>query len=518
MQAVAAGGRALRIVTMSSTEVTTDASTRKNTVLKSHGRLPWYNESGVPLFDAFVIGIAGGSASGKTHVAHEIVRQLAAIPSVVIMSQDSFYKWNDPEQIALAFANEKDFDHPDSLDLELFANCLRDLKRNRQTNIPVYSFSKHQRLDETQYLYGAAIVIVEGILVLHDPELRSLYDLKVFVHCDSDLMLARRIRRDVAERGRDVNGVIDQYLRFVKPSFDNFVQPSSRYADIILPPKDNSQGISLVTEYIRRKLSERSANLREKMALTDRMLSHVSTPSDIKDSMSDAAQRIGVILLDQTAQVKGIYTTLRDRTCVKEDFIFYCDRLSTLLVERAATELPFHRNEVTTAVGETYTGQTTDIKDLCGVTIIRWGGPLERGLQRVFNDIAIGSLLIQPDPSTSEPLLMHYQLPTCVRERHRARDAWVIVLGSQIGTGSTAFMTIRILLDHGVLEEHIIFLTFLVARVGGIVTFRRAFPKVRIITGAVDDSVREIWREEAGGGRKDWSILPGLGDIENRYF
>ncbi|KAG8779706.1 Uridine kinase, partial [Serendipita sp. 397] len=181
------------------------------------------------------------------------------------MSQDSFYNWNPPDQIALAFANEKDFDHPDSLDLDLFANCLRDLKHNRQTNIPVYSFSQHQRLEETQYLYGAAIIIVEGILALHDAELRKLYDLKIFVQCDSDLMLARRIRRDVAERGRDVNGVIDQYLRFVKPSFDNFVQPSSRYADIILPPKENTEGINLVTEFIRRKRSERSATLREKM-------------------------------------------------------------------------------------------------------------------------------------------------------------------------------------------------------------------------------------------------------------
>ncbi|KAG9054154.1 Uridine kinase [Serendipita sp. 407] len=497
-----------------------DASTRKNTILRSHGRLPWYNEHGISLGPAFTIGIAGGSASGKTHVAHEIVRQLGAIPGVVIMSQDSFYNWNPPDQIALAFANEKDFDHPDSLDLDMFANCLRDLKHNRQTNIPVYSFSQHQRLEETQYLYGAAIIIVEGILALHDAELRKLYDLKIFVQCDSDLMLARRIRRDVAERGRDVNGVIDQYLRFVKPSFDNFVQPSSRYADIILPPKENTEGINLVTEFIRRKRSERSATLREKMALTERLLSHKVTLVGPHETPEDAAKRLGVILLEQTPQVKGIYTILRDEKCTKENFIFYSDRLATILVERAMTELPFRPCEVTTPTNTTANGKVSDAKEICGVTIIRWGGPLERGLQRVLRDAPVGSLLIHPDPHNSEPMLMHSKLPSCVRERHRAKDTWVFILGSQIGTGSTAFMAIRILLDHGVLQEHIVFITFLVARVGGIGVVLRAFPRVRIITGAVDDDVKEIWRQEGpdGAGRKDWKIEPGIGDIESRYF
>lgn len=141
------------------------------------------------------------------------------------------------------------------------------MKACKQTNIPVYSFKEHQRLSETKYLYGAAIIIAEGILALHDSSMRALYDLKVtlllvykkdylhsnqiFVQCDSDLMLARRIRRDVSERGRNVEGVLEQYvfslhtsikcqvvmttryLRFVKPAFDNFVGPSSRFADLV---------------------------------------------------------------------------------------------------------------------------------------------------------------------------------------------------------------------------------------------------------------------------------------------
>jgi len=195
------------------------------------------------------------------------------------------------------------------------------------------------------------------------------------------------------------------------------------------------------------------------------MLSHTPSTIPADESVSDAAQRMGVLLLDQTPQVEGIYTILRDETSSKEDFIFYCDRISTILVERAMAELPFRPVEVTTPAGERYSGRKLGAKvDMCILLSIHmvnhspgplWrhycslvgepfktrlrfphpfvrGGPLERGLQRVANDIPIGSLLIQPEPSTSEPLLMHHQLPSCIRERHRAQCAWVIVLGSQV--------------------------------------------------------------------------------------
>ncbi|KAJ2922828.1 hypothetical protein H1R20_g14210, partial [Candolleomyces eurysporus] len=160
-------------------------TSKKNTVLVSHGRPPcipenillttWalrYGEDGQRICDAFVIGVA--------------------------------------EELALAHANMLDFDHPDALDMPMFAACLADLKACKQSNIPIYSFAEHQRLPETKYLYGATIIIAEGIMALVDPVLRALYDLKVFVQCDSDLMLARRIRRDVHERSRNVDGILDQ--------------------------------------------------------------------------------------------------------------------------------------------------------------------------------------------------------------------------------------------------------------------------------------------------------------------
>ncbi|GJE88636.1 uridine kinase family protein [Phanerochaete sordida] len=536
--------------------------TLKNTLLKSHGRPPWYGEDGQHISEAFVIGIAGGSASGKTHVARQIVQSLGSIPSIVILSQDSFYKRNSPEEIALAHANRKDFDHPDAIDMPLFAECLQDLKQGRQTNIPIYSFSEHQRLDETKYLYGAAVIITEGILALHDPVLRALYDLKIFVQCDSDLMLARRIRRDVSERGRTVEGVLDQYLRYVKPSYDNFVLPTSKYADIIVPGSDNHVAIDLICTHIKRQLKNRKSRLRAQMALAGprEQLSRQASPL-----MTFEDPWPGLVVIPETAQLKGILTILRDRTTSREDFIFFTDRLATYLIEKAMEHLPHASRSVVTPCAAAYHGRALDVP-LCGVSILRSGGPLERGLRRVVNNVAIGSLLIQSEPATGEPLLLHLALPQAVRERTRAGDTYVFLLDAQIGTAASAFMAIRVLLDHGVAQEHIVFVTLLVARLGGLALLRRVFPRVTLVCAAVDERLEERWLEllepdagldgfdggdgfdgdgngeavvvgggkgdgEGSGGalrphaadgpphgRKVWVVEPGMGHIGDRYY
>ncbi|EIW84385.1 armadillo beta-catenin plakoglobin [Coniophora puteana RWD-64-598 SS2] len=499
---------------------------KKNTVLKSHGRPPWYGQDGKRISDAFVIGIAGGSASGKTHVARQIVRSLGNVPTVIILSQDSFYNELDPEQHALAHQNRFDFDHPSSIDMPMFAACLSDLKACKQTNIPIYSFTHHQRLKETKYLYGASIIIAEGIMALQDPGLRDLYDLKVFVQCDSDLMLARRIQRDVKERGRSVEGVLEQYLRYVKPAFDNFVQPTSKYADIVVPGSNNSVAIELIATHIRRQMTGRASRFRKSM-----------TCKPIDPESGSAVHHPNLIVLKQTPQVKGIYTILRDQTTKKQDFVFFVDRLATFLIEKAMEHLPYRRKAVETPIGAVAEGSELDVKNICGVSILRSGGPLEKGLTRVLSDVRVGSLLVQSDVKTGEPLLLHVMLPVCVRERHLAEDAWVFLLDAQIGTGASAFMAIRTLLDHGVREEHIIFVTFLVARSGGVAVLARAFPRVRIVCGAVDDVLRETWLDgyEPGAGpevlagapgtelsvdagRKAWIMEPGMGQIGDRYY
>lgn len=159
------------------------------------------------------------------------------------------------------------------------------------------------------------------------------------------------------------------------------------------------------------------------------------------------------------------------------------------------------------------------------------GGPLEKGLRRVINNIRMGSLLIQSDQKTGEPLLLHLMLPTCVRDRSRAADTYVLLLDAQIGTGAAGFMAIRVLLDHGVRPDHIVFVTFVVAKDGGIAALGRAFPQVRIVTGAVDGVLVEKWCEagqfhEGEGNehgdetdeKKIWVIEPGMGQIGDRYY
>ncbi|TFY83281.1 hypothetical protein EWM64_g719 [Hericium alpestre] len=366
-------------------------------------------------------------------------------------------------------------------------------------------------------------------MALHDPALRALYDLKIFVQADSDLMLARRIARDVKERGRSVEGVLEQYLRYVKPSFDNFVGPTARHADIIVPGKDNSVAIELISTHIRRQLEKRTRHFRRKLAanLTRSLSRGPPRPA--------TNEELGLILLDQTRQLKGIYTVLRDATTSRQDFIFFTDRLATLLAEKGMESLPYRCKEVETPVGVKTKGKTLDVESLCGVSILRSGGPLEQGLRRVVNDVPIGSLLVQSDSKTGEPLLLHVMLPFCIRIRSQAEKTWVLLLDAQIGTGASALMAIRVLLDHGVLPSHIIFVTFLVARTGGVSMLRRMFPEMKIVTGAVDDGLRETWLEgidtsvevadEDGTdsvsgitGRKAWVVEPGMGQIGDRYY
>ncbi|KAI3481197.1 hypothetical protein L1887_56514 [Cichorium endivia] len=228
----------------------TSAATRSKTiVLTDAGRAPWYNSVGEPV-PAYVVGIAGGSASGKTSVAREILKRLPNVPWVAIVSQDAYYKSLTPEQSKLAFQEQYDFDHPDAFDYDILKQCIKDLRQSKAVEIPVYSFVKHQRTSETNYLYGPAVLIVEGIFVLHDPEIRDLFDLKVYVQADSDLMLARRIKRDIVERGRSVNSVLDQYLRFVKPAFDTFVSATARHADMIVPGSHNEVAIEVISQHM----------------------------------------------------------------------------------------------------------------------------------------------------------------------------------------------------------------------------------------------------------------------------
>jgi len=202
----------------------------------------------------FIIGVAGGTASGKTSVCELIHKQLNN-QRIVIISQDSFYR--PLSQSDLARVHEYNFDHPNAFDFDLLNQVFKDLRDGKPVNIPTYDFKTHSRTKEVTSIYGADVILFEGILAFYNEGLRSLMDMKLFVDTDPDERLSRRIMRDIKERGRDWEGVIHQYRKFVKPAFDEYIFPTKKYADVIIPRgADNLVAINLIVQHIDGKLSE----------------------------------------------------------------------------------------------------------------------------------------------------------------------------------------------------------------------------------------------------------------------
>lgn len=181
---------------------------------------------------SFVIGVAGGSGSGKTTVVRRIVDSLGP-EHVTLLDHDRYYR--DRNDLRLEERAALNYDHPDSLETDLLVRHVRALKSGATVAVPRYDFTRHARLPETEPFQPRRALIVEGILVFTDPALRDLMDIKVFVDTDSDTRFIRRLQRDVAERGRTMESVIDQYQSTVKPMHLEFVEPSKRYADVIIP-------------------------------------------------------------------------------------------------------------------------------------------------------------------------------------------------------------------------------------------------------------------------------------------
>ena len=199
-----------------------------------------------------VIGIAGGTGSGKTTVVNKILRELPQ-EEVGVISQDNYYRKTD----GLSFEERSNinFDHPRSIDFELLVEQLKELKAGKTIQQPVYSFVKHNRTEDTITTHPQKVMIVEGILVFTDAELRDLFDIKIFVYADSDERLIRRVRRDILERGRDIEEVLTRYQTTLKPMHQQFIEPTKSYADIIIPnDRHNNVAIDIVKTVIKNKL------------------------------------------------------------------------------------------------------------------------------------------------------------------------------------------------------------------------------------------------------------------------
>ncbi|XP_010809885.1 uridine-cytidine kinase-like 1 isoform X1 [Bos indicus] len=493
--------------------------TSKRTIYTA-GRPPWYNEHGTQSKEAFAIGLGGGSASGKTTVARMIIEALD-VPWVVLLSMDSFYKVLTRQQQEQAAHNNFNFDHPDAFDFDLIISTLKKLKQGKSVKVPIYDFTTHSRKKDWKTLYGANVIIFEGIMAFADKTLLELLDMKIFVDTDSDIRLVRRLRRDISERGRDIEGVIKQYNKFVKPAFDQYIQPTMRVADIVVPRgSGNTVAIDLIVQHVHSQLEEprapAEALVQRHKSFQEAWLPWVErTCRAACCGLGGCSQAQGAALasahqchplprtlsvLKSTPQVRGMHTIIRDRETSRDEFIFYSKRLMRLLIEHALSFLPFQDCVVQTPQGQDYAGKCYAGKQITGVSILRAGETMEPALRAVCKDVRIGTILIQTNQQTGEPELHYLRLPKDISDDH------VILMDCTVSTGAAAMMAVRVLLDHDVPEDKIFLLSLLMAEMG-VHSVAYAFPRVRIITTAVDKRVNDLFR-----------IIPGIGNFGDRYF
>ncbi|OWK03217.1 hypothetical protein Celaphus_00007727 [Cervus elaphus hippelaphus] len=380
--------------------------TSKRTIYTA-GRPPWYNEHGTQSKEAFAIGEHGCGGKGEPKPPS------GGTPK----SEAAVWEW----QAALGLICELGW-----------ATVLK-------VSTPPTGLGGGSASGKTT----VARMIIEAL------DVPWLLDMKIFVDTDSDIRLVRRLRRDISERGRDIEGVIKQYNKFVKPAFDQYIQPTMRVADIVVPRgSGNTVAIDLIVQHVHSQLEERELSVRAALASA-----HQCHP--LPRTLS---------VLKSTPQVRGMHTIIRDRETSRDEFIFYSKRLMRLLIEHALSFLPFQDCVVQTPQGQDYAGKCYAGKQITGVSILRAGETMEPALRAVCKDVRIGTILIQTNQLTGEPE------------------------------------------DHDVPEDKIFLLSLLMAEMG-VHSVAYAFPRVRIITTAVDKRVNDLFR-----------IIPGIGNFGDRYF
>ncbi|CAI0391390.1 unnamed protein product [Linum tenue] len=418
----------------------------------------------------FVIGVAGGAASGKTTVCDMIIQQLHD-QRVVLVNQDSFY-FNLTEE-ELKRVHEYNFDHPDAFDNDQLLSAMEKLRQGKAVDIPKYDFKSYKSdVFPARRVNPSDVIILEGILIFHDPRIRELMNMKIFVDTDADVRLARRIRRDTGEKGRDIATVLDQYSKFVKPAFDDFILPTKKYADIIIPRGgDNHVAIDLIVQHIRTKLGQH----------------------DLCKIYPN------LYVIQSTFQIRGMHTLIRDSQTTKHDFVFYADRLIRLVVEHGLGHLPFTEKQVITPTGSVYTG-VDFCKRLCGVSVVRSGESMENALRACCKGIKIGKILIHREGDNGQNQLIYEKLPKDIADRH------VLLLDPILGTGLSDIncqTILRILCSSQLIVCLIVFLQ----APQGVHVVCKKFPRIKIVTSEIETGLNE-----------DFRVIPGMGEFGDRYF
>lgn len=390
-----------------------------------------------PWTTPYIIGIGGPSGSGKTSIASKIV-SLINVPWTVLISMDNFYKPLTNAERQRAFNNDYDFDEPNAIDLDLMYKCVCDLRAGKKCEIPVYSFVNHNRIPNKKVtIYGASVIIIEGLYTLYDPRLLKIMDLKVYVDADLDICLARRLSRDIVSRGRNLDGCIHQWEKFVKPNSVKYVLPTMNNANAIIPSfNDNSIAIKLLVDYITSKLERKSMEHVQELIRLGKT-----------EKIKTLANHPMVYTLPKTNQTEAIQTMLLNKRTKLDDFIFYFDRIITILLSHVLDNIPIanHKTIITGSNYEIPDCTNIDFNMIGGITLIRSGDCFIKSLKMTLPNVPIGKLLIQSDSSTGEPQLHYESLPPDLNKYRK-----ILLMEAQVINGASLIMAIQVLLDNGV--------------------------------------------------------------------
>lgn len=414
----------------------------------------------------FIIGVTGASASGKTTVCEKIINGLGD-QRCVLVCLDWFYRGLPPSTDAASY----NFDHPDAFDFNAMRETLEQMILHKPVKVPRYDFTLHKRAEtNAAELDAADVIIVEGILTFYDEGIRNMLHMKIFVEEAADICLSRRLRRDISSRGRTVDSVLAQYERFVKPSFEEFILPTKRYADLIVPHGG------------------------ENLVAIDVMIKHIA----LKIRQEDLRKvYTNLVVMSDSYQIRCLHTIFRNVDTSRDDMVFYSNRLMRLLIEEALGLLPFEGRMVRTPTGAKFYG-VGFVAGLAAVSLLPHGTTMEGSLRAVCNTVRIGKMLIEQ----GEKQVRYCNLPEDMRQRY------VMVLAPVVNTGGSCIVAIERLLrkDVGCMEERIMVLSLIVSP-EGVKQICSRYSKVRLVVSAIDRGLDAEGR-----------VTPGVGDFAQRYY